>query len=235
MDQDSQGRFVTSPATAICWRKWLDSKNLNFLQQEISMHEDLTAEPTDSWKNMPVELLVRTLFFLAWGSISTSIIANSAITGIKYLTIPLVLAFGVFAITAALSMFLFLILEAITAILANHVSKGRVYFYARWFAFVVGSSSSVYFGAIKTMEGLRENRLVAPSTLYARCMAPATRTVEETFEECADGWNSPSIGEKGACSHHGGVVRRIITREETYQPRGSDFCRADASNRSWLD
>lgn len=23
---------------------------------------------------------------------------------------------------------------------------------------------------------------------------------------CADGWRSPSIGEQGACSHHGGVV-----------------------------
>lgn len=23
---------------------------------------------------------------------------------------------------------------------------------------------------------------------------------------CADGWESPSIGEQGACSHHGGVV-----------------------------
>ena len=25
--------------------------------------------------------------------------------------------------------------------------------------------------------------------------------------ECADGWNSPSIGRQGACSHHGGVVK----------------------------
>lgn len=24
---------------------------------------------------------------------------------------------------------------------------------------------------------------------------------------CADGWNSPSIGKRGACSHHGGVKR----------------------------
>jgi hypothetical protein len=23
---------------------------------------------------------------------------------------------------------------------------------------------------------------------------------------CADGWSSPSIGRRGACSHHGGVV-----------------------------
>jgi len=27
-----------------------------------------------------------------------------------------------------------------------------------------------------------------------------------TGEECSDGWQSPSIGKRGACSHHGGVV-----------------------------
>ena len=27
--------------------------------------------------------------------------------------------------------------------------------------------------------------------------------------ECADGWQSPSIGSRGACSHHGGVVVRV--------------------------
>jgi hypothetical protein len=26
---------------------------------------------------------------------------------------------------------------------------------------------------------------------------------------CADGWNSPSIGKSGACSHHGGVVSKF--------------------------
>jgi hypothetical protein len=31
-----------------------------------------------------------------------------------------------------------------------------------------------------------------------------------TFRECADGWQSPSIGVQGACSHHGGVVTRHI-------------------------
>lgn len=28
--------------------------------------------------------------------------------------------------------------------------------------------------------------------------------------ECADGWPSPSIGQRGACSHHGGVVSRFV-------------------------
>lgn len=27
-----------------------------------------------------------------------------------------------------------------------------------------------------------------------------------TGSSCADGWNSPSIGKSGACSHHGGVI-----------------------------
>lgn len=29
-----------------------------------------------------------------------------------------------------------------------------------------------------------------------------------SYVGCADGWNSPSIGRMGACSHHGGVVRK---------------------------
>lgn len=30
-----------------------------------------------------------------------------------------------------------------------------------------------------------------------------------TYRSCADGWNSPSIGKQGACSHHGGVVTNL--------------------------
>lgn len=30
-----------------------------------------------------------------------------------------------------------------------------------------------------------------------------------TYQLCADGWNSPSIGKQGACSHHGGVVTNL--------------------------
>lgn len=31
-----------------------------------------------------------------------------------------------------------------------------------------------------------------------------------SYQECADGWPSPSIGRQGACSHHGGVVTRTV-------------------------
>ena len=31
-----------------------------------------------------------------------------------------------------------------------------------------------------------------------------------SYRTCADGWDSPSIGRQGACSHHGGVVTRTI-------------------------
>ncbi|MFF1400222.1 hypothetical protein ACFVZD_41440 [Streptomyces sp. NPDC058287] len=27
-----------------------------------------------------------------------------------------------------------------------------------------------------------------------------------SYQACADGWGSPSIGQRGACSHHGGVT-----------------------------
>lgn len=30
------------------------------------------------------------------------------------------------------------------------------------------------------------------------------------FSGCADGWHSPSIGHRGACSYHGGVSRLPI-------------------------
>ncbi|GAB3164106.1 hypothetical protein GCM10027059_19570 [Myceligenerans halotolerans] len=35
---------------------------------------------------------------------------------------------------------------------------------------------------------------------------------------CADGWNSPSIGKRGACSHHGGVVGGEPIFETTVTP-----------------
>ena len=31
-----------------------------------------------------------------------------------------------------------------------------------------------------------------------------------SYRNCADGWDSPSIGRQGACSHHGGVVTRTV-------------------------
>src|SRR5215210_7555983 len=31
-----------------------------------------------------------------------------------------------------------------------------------------------------------------------------------SYRTCADGYDSPSIGRPGACSHHGGVVTRTI-------------------------
>jgi hypothetical protein len=38
-----------------------------------------------------------------------------------------------------------------------------------------------------------------------------------SYQTCADGWNSPSIGRQGACSHHGGVVTRTIDNRTTPQ------------------
>jgi hypothetical protein len=34
--------------------------------------------------------------------------------------------------------------------------------------------------------------------------------VEPYYLQCADGWPSPSIGKRGACSHHGGVVSPFV-------------------------
>jgi hypothetical protein len=35
--------------------------------------------------------------------------------------------------------------------------------------------------------------------------------------ECADGWDSPSIGKRGACSHHGGVVTYYVSTPGGYR------------------
>jgi hypothetical protein len=44
------------------------------------------------------------------------------------------------------------------------------------------------------------------SAIIALCLAVALiRSIPEP--RCADGWDSPSIGRQGACSHHGGVKR----------------------------
>jgi len=37
-----------------------------------------------------------------------------------------------------------------------------------------------------------------------------------TKKECADGWNSPSIGQQGACSHHGGVVTLLVDQRSDW-------------------
>ena len=38
-----------------------------------------------------------------------------------------------------------------------------------------------------------------------------------SYQTCADGWDSPSIGRQGACSHHGGVVTRTIDKRTASQ------------------
>lgn len=39
----------------------------------------------------------------------------------------------------------------------------------------------------------------------------------DSYLACADGWRSPSIGEQGACSHHGGVERFVNDDRTFYQ------------------
>ena len=53
---------------------------------------------------------------------------------------------------------------------------------------------------------------VALAVGFGSCQAATEINDEYTYSyrECADGWNSPSIGRQGACSHHGGVVTRFV-------------------------
>lgn len=38
-----------------------------------------------------------------------------------------------------------------------------------------------------------------------------------SYQACADGWGSPSIGRAGACSHHGGVVTHTVDHRSEAQ------------------
>lgn len=61
---------------------------------------------------------------------------------------------------------------------------------------------------------------------------------------CADGWGSPSIGQPGACSHHGGVVTIYTSRpgglhtrceNAAYRPRTLEDAQELADDTGWVD
>jgi len=90
-------------------------------------------------------------------------------------------------------------------------------------------------GGHKIATGLNENRFVTADEHFQRCMQPVTREYQDSYELCRDGWDSPSIGSSGACSHHGGVETHWYTRRETYRPYSAEHCHRMALRRSWLD
>lgn len=195
-------------------------------------------EPVERFRDMPPLMLVALLAGWAGLWAGVSYVLNSAADGLG-LAFALMVAFFGFACTMALGLmalmlgtviFVFLLIP-----LRDDDIKERIYLGARWLVFIVGLSGIGYYGVLLSANGWIHNRFVSADHLYNRCMTPQTRIVESAFRQCADGWGSQSIGRRGACSHHGGVVERWVTREETYQPHTKAFCRREALARSWID
>lgn len=163
-------------------------------------------------------------------------ITNSAATGWEYI---LAIPFAWFGFAFILSMgcvaliFMSVVLNVLM-MKAREETRVLLYLRLRWAAVVLLTGAVLFWGGGAVVDGLLNNRLVDQKTLYARCMTPVSNVVIEEYRTCADGWASPSIGRRGACSHHGGVVSRWRERTKTRQNEPA-FCRTDASNRSWIN
>lgn len=95
------------------------------------------------------------------------------------------------------------------------------------------NSASSPASAVGQREGSGRNAASQHDALYARIeRLGLTDWSLESFE-CADGWRSPSIGEQGACSWHGGVVAiwrnkpgiSIRCPDDTYPPLTEELIR----------
>ena len=158
------------------------------------------------------------------------IIGSLVICTILYVAFAAVMSLG--AIATLLVVFA---AEMLMIFVQDDDTKERVFLGLRWLAFIGGVGALLWIGGRGVYDGMQNNRLVAPQVLYDQCMAPQTRTVQDRWQECSDGWDSSSIGRRGACSHHGGVVWRMVERKERYQNHDAAYCRSDAAARSWVD
>ena len=191
-----------------------------------------------SWREMGILRLLSTLGGLAAILTGSAFITCSSATGLGLLwSVPIgVLAFGAVMGTGAPATILTIfVLDLLMIFVPDDDTKARVYLAIRWLVFLGVAGALLWIGGRGVYDGLQNNRLTDPQVLYERCMAPQTRTVQDRWQECSDGWASPSIGHRGACSHHGGVVWRMIERRERYLPHDAAYCHADATTRSWVD
>lgn len=192
--------------------------------------------PKERWRDMPALRMLLTIGLCTGGVVGLAYITNSAATGFEYL---LALPFAAFGLGFVMGLgtfavgFSWLTLELLLAWVGEE-RRARIYFGMRWAVAVTSISGVLLLGGQLILDGLFSNRLVDQKTLYERCMTPLIRTVREEYRTCRDGWSSASIGRRGACSHHGGVVRRWIEREKTYQNEPA-YCRVDSARRSWLE
>lgn len=196
------------------------------------------ADDKVPWQHMSVLRLLTTLGGIAAGVAVLVFIACSSATTLG-LVLSVFIAWIAFAAVMSMgalaTIIVMFVADLLMLFVQNDETKESVYLVIRWLAFLSGAVALLWIGGRGVYDGLQNNRLVDPQVLFERCMQPQMRTVQHSWQECSDGWDSQSIGRRGACSHHGGVVWRTIQRKERYQPHDAAFCRTDASNRSWLD
>ena len=190
------------------------------------------------WQQMSVLRLLYTLGTTAAIIAILLHVTTSAATGLGML-IGLGVAWMAFATVMCLGVMVTFLVMGVANILMALVRatkfRENVYWGLRWTAFLIGMCAILWMGGRGVYDGLQNNRLVDSEVLYERCMEPQFYTVQHVWPECSDGWTSSSIGRRGACSHHGGVVWRTIERMERDQPHSAAYCRTDASARSWVD
>lgn len=202
------------------------------------MREDaiLKSESLDDRRTqMPVYQVLVTLSWIAAIIVPLCYLTNSAADGWSLLwTIVLVwVSFAVvMGIGAPVSIIVWAILAALLALLRLD-DKERVFRIVRWCIVVAGGAAFVVGGGLLIVSGWTNNRMQTVEVLYERCMQPITMTNTGRYKACADGWRSESIGRRGACSHHGGVIERYMERRTTAPPHSTEYCRVHAEKRSW--
>lgn len=196
------------------------------------------ATSTSLWQAMSAPVLVFSLGTVAAIVSMALYITNSTADGLGYLwSLPVAwLGFGfVVGVGAPLTLLGYAVFWALLYPVSDEDIKDKIYLAIRWVVFFLGLGWLAWFGYQGVADGLRTNRLVPVETLYQQCMEPKTMKIDAVAESCRDGWNSSSIGKRGACSHHGGVVRRWYRKDATYQLGSPESCRAEARRRSWMD
>lgn len=204
------------------------------------MHDDPAPTPElseDHWSRMTVFRVLLTLGGIAAVIAPLCYITNSAAEGWDLLW-AFVLVWVSFAVVMGLgapASILVWVVSSIALSLLRVTDKEPVFRIVRWCIVIVGSSALILGGGLLIFDGWANNRMQTAQTLFERCMEPRTTTYTDTYKTCADSWASRSIGRRGACSHHGGVVERYVARYVTSPPHSPEYCRIDASRRSWRD
>lgn len=190
------------------------------------------------WRKMPVLHLLVGLGIAAAVVVSIAYVLSSAVSGWGFVMAPIVawLAFAVVVgLGAPLTILVMVSAQLLLLPFGGEKHQDKAFLVLRWIAFVGGVGALLIIGGGEAVNGWQHNRFKSVAEHQAQCMAPRTRNLTTSYQTCRDGWTSSTIGSRGACSHHGGVVKRERTRNERFRLHNAAWCARDARARSWLD